>query len=116
MLVTINFLIGVFVVSSVIHELSHKQDFENLPKYTDGICVLNMPENLTAKNWTAAYYYYMYNPTDENVKMVDNIKSYTEYKAYTLDSLYALLSVTVGIFLIVFLFRNGNQKRELTKL
>jgi len=107
--VMVNFLVGVFVISSLIHELSHKQDFKDVPKYSDGICALNFPDNFS-DGWNVAYYYYSYSPTKENTEMVNNIKSYTEFKAYTLDSLYAVFCLVIGIFLIVFLFRNGTKE------
>ncbi len=90
-------VIGVILTGNILHELSHKQDYEGFA-YDDTVCALIMDNNLTIDStftWNGmksifgddegriAFYSYRYNSTSE--KEVKEINAWTEKKAYFIN-------------------------------
>jgi len=81
-------LTGAWVTSNLLHELSHKQDYKEVPKYNDELCVLTWPSG-------AGYYYLEYDKT--NTTIVNGITKYTEWKAYGISVLVYMVWA-LGLF------------------
>lgn len=84
--------IGVGYLCSIVHELSHRQDYKDIALESD-ICLLNMDFK--------ANHHFTYNK--EDTAAVKEIKKYTEIKAY-------LTSVIITAFFIMVLVIERRMK------
>lgn len=83
-------IFGLFISTNLVHELSHKQDYADILKTNETVCILTNP--FTNSSWTG---FYSVQPANiEESKKMDKIHQVTEYKAYFMDFLL------VSIFLI----------------
>lgn len=74
-------LVGVAMLATIFHELSHKEDFKDIA--TDGeVCVLTYP--ILSFNGKAGYY--KFNISGEDREEYQRISKYTEFKAYAIDA------------------------------
>lgn len=82
-------VIGVFIMGTAIHELTHKWDLRNVSIGSGDTCILNLP---TSENgYQVGYYRYEYDT--EKREEIEGIYKYAEWKAYFVESLLFLLVV-----------------------
>ena len=109
-------LVGVFFTGNILHELSHKQDFEGLV-YDDSVCILSLPKNISLNNLASesfssvAFYQYYYNQEDK--KEIYEIKEWTEKKAYFFN--FLILLVFIICYIIVTFYWVKMNKNSKTK-
>ena len=85
-------LAGVTLISTLIHEFSHKQDYKDVA-INQSICAFYL-RDASASNlfdMRVGSYYFTYNATTENLAKIEKIEGYTEKKAYFLEFLFALI-------------------------
>ena len=90
-------LFGVFVFGTVLHELSHYEDFKEIASNSE-VCALTIPTDLsynTLSNLEAGYY--KFSVSKDNEAEYNKISKYTEIKAYSIDA-------AIGIVLIICIF------------
>lgn len=94
---------GVFVLSIIIHEISHMQDFQKLSLSNESIYILNFKFNQTSiePSWDEiGYYQAKTNISKDDTQLVE-IKKYTELKAYFMMSITFLIwFVSVTLILV----------------
>ena len=78
-------LFGLIILTNLVHELSHKQDFKEIKNnlYPDSVCLLEIGDDAIA-----SYNFYVKNNSKEEFRI---ISKYTEIKAYGLSSLISIL-------------------------
>ena len=106
-------LFGTVMSGIILHELSHKKDFQGLV-FDDSLCLLAYPGNITVKELfhsCAGYYSFYTKPGNET--QVEEIAKYTEVKAYSIT--IGVVAVFIFCVIIVFYVRlkGREQKNEL---
>lgn len=94
-------IIGAFVSSTAIHEISHYKDYSEIAKDSE-ICALALPQNLSwesIKSADAGYYKFSISPTDE--EKYNSISRLTEIKAYSIDIALIFLVIVCIIIVII---------------
>lgn len=90
-------LFGVFVFGTLLHELSHYEDFKAIASNSE-ICALAIPTDLsynTISNLDAGYY--KFSVSNKDGQEYSKISKYTEIKAYSIDA-------AIGVILIICIF------------
>jgi len=96
-------IFGFVILGNIAHEFSHKEDFSEIDKWDEEICLLVAPTKLSDFAGPISYYEFNYNKSEENLEKIAQIQQYTEYKALALNCLI------LGVFvfsLIIFMNRN----------
>jgi hypothetical protein len=84
-------LIGLIVISTIIHEYSHFYDLKNEVK-TQAICGLVLPQNLEdAFNPSNSIGTYTYSVKSDNLDIIEQIEKTTEIKAYSINLIIFLI-------------------------
>ena len=84
--------VGFTLISTLIHEFSHKQDYKDVA-INQSICAFYL-RDASASNLfdiRLGSYYFIYNTTNETLAKLEKIESYTEKKAYFLEFLLTLI-------------------------
>ena len=92
-------IIGVFVLSNILHENSHRWDYRNIEKEGDDICYLSFNGGVFG---TIAYYQFFDNIKNDTAqfKEKEKIGKYTEFKAHAFDF---WLYFAYGFFAYIFI-------------
>lgn len=91
-------LVGIFVVSTVLHEEFHRFDFRDVEKTNEEICYLAPGKNMG--------YYTFYVLEGKEQDKVEEIQRFAEYKAYSID----ILITFIYILCLVNLLKNGQNQ------
>ena len=85
-------LAGLVLISTLIHEFSHKQDYEDLA-INQSICAFFIPDASLSNLFKMKIggYYFTYNATNETLMKITEIGKYSEKKAYFLEFLFVLI-------------------------
>lgn len=81
--------IGMTIASTLIHELSHRQDYKRIAKDGD-VCILEFNRGALAE--------YSFNYNKNDTIEYNKITRYTEYKAYALTALIMALYIFSWMF------------------
>ena len=96
-------LIGTIFAGTIIHELSHWNDFKDIAE-NDNICIIEMPAD-GLSSITDIRGTYTYQISEENKEQAASISRYTELKAYSVQ-----FATTILLFLVstVIVYYNRN--------
>lgn len=76
-------ILGIIVLSTILHEEFHRFDLKNIEKTNEQICYLSPSKNI-------GFYTFEVKSQEEQNK-VEEIRKFTEYKAYSVDIIITLI-------------------------
>ncbi|MEK6880893.1 MAG: hypothetical protein AABY22_14835 [Nanoarchaeota archaeon] len=108
-------IFGLFILSNLIHELSHKQDYRDFVR-DDNICLLVLPKKFSLLSSAALYSYTLKDLNSTEREEYQKINRVTEFKAYLLDIILAIIFITcLCIILINRKINKGNSIPDYTR-
>ena len=90
---------GLFFISVLFHEFSHKQDFKGIAE-KGSMCLLTFPESFKSFMTDTAHYSYLIQPN--NRELYEKILKYTELKAYLVSSVITFIFVFSLLYYIFY--------------
>lgn len=105
---------GALMMGIILHEMSHRNDFEELSTGDSYICFFSVPEDFQLHHlWSYIPAYYHLEADAEDTAEVMKVNSYTEYKATGITILiYLLFIICFGIVL----FKRWKNERKIKYL
>ena len=98
-------IIGAIFVGTVLHEYSHMNDIRSsgIPLQSEKIDI-HIPldwKDLVSPDFASGSYEFTLDYTNKDIKIVDNIKKYTEIKAYAISILFLIIFVACFAYVLL---------------